>query len=143
MLPYLRCVPVLLALFVIPALAEPPQANTTDVLVMVSAKPDVERDRIMKVMPEEIRATVRLYLDGKIRQWYSRSDGRGVVFILSSKDVDEARSVMEGLPLSKHKFVNLEFIAMSPLKPLGLLLDAPRHDDQPSSSAAQQQPSAH
>jgi len=31
----------------------------------------------MNVMPAEIRATVKLYLDGKIRQWYSRGDGRG------------------------------------------------------------------
>jgi hypothetical protein len=35
---------------------------------MLTIKPDIERERVMKVMPDEIRATVRLYLDGKIRQ---------------------------------------------------------------------------
>ena len=30
----------------------------------------------MAVIPEEIRAIVKLYLDGKIRQWYSRGDGK-------------------------------------------------------------------
>jgi len=76
-------------------------------------------------MPDEIRATVHLYLDGKIRQWYSRADGKGVVFILDCKDVDEARSVMEALPLAKEQLVNLEFTALAPLTPLRLLLEGP------------------
>jgi hypothetical protein len=49
----------------------------------------------MKVMPAEIRATVKLYLDGKIRQWYSRGDGRGVVHFLDVKSVEEAHAVMD------------------------------------------------
>lgn len=122
---YLRRFVVFLVLLRIPALAQPPQTKTTDVLVMLTVKPDVQRDRIVNVMPDEIRATVRLYLDGKIRQWYCRSDGQGVVFILGCKDVDEARSIMEGLPLFKHKLVDLEFTAIAPLRPLGLLLSDP------------------
>src|SRR6266849_5046500 len=53
-------------------------ARATDVLVTLTVKPGDERERVMKVMPDEIRATVRLYLDGKIRQWYWRADGKGV-----------------------------------------------------------------
>jgi hypothetical protein len=95
-------------------------APATDVLTI---KPGVEREKVMKVMPDEIRATVRLYLDGKIRQWYSRADGKGVVFVLDCKDVAEATSVMEALPLAKERLVNLEFTALTPLTPLRLLLD--------------------
>jgi hypothetical protein len=98
-------------------------APATDVLVMLTIKPGVEREKVMKVMPDEIRATVRLYLDGKIRQWYSRADGKGVVFVLDCKDVAEATSVMEALPLAKERLVNLEFTALTPLTPLRLLLD--------------------
>ena len=98
-------------------------APAMDVLVMLTIKPGVEREKVMKVMPDEIRATVRLYLDGKIRQWYSRADGKGVVFVLDCKDVAAATSVMEALPLAKERLVNLEFIALSPLTPLRLLLD--------------------
>jgi hypothetical protein len=98
-------------------------ARAADVLVMLTIKPDIERERVMKVMPDEIRATVRLYLDGKIRQWYSRADGMGVVFVLDCKDVAEATSVMEALPLAKERLVNLEFTALTPLTPLRLLLD--------------------
>ena len=100
-----------------------PPPRTTDVLVILTVKPGVAREQVMKVMPDEIRATVRLYLDGKIRQWYSRADGKGVVFILDCKDVVEARSVMAELPLSSEQLVTLEFMALAPLAPLRLLLD--------------------
>ncbi len=49
-------------------------------MVILTAKQGVTRQQIMNIMPAEIRATVKLYLDGKIRQWYSRGDGRGVIF---------------------------------------------------------------
>jgi len=98
-------------------------ARATEVLVMLTIRPGVEREKVMRVMPDEIRATVRLYLDGKIRQWYSRADGKGVVFFLDCKDVAEATSVMEALPLAKEQLVNLEFTALTPLTPLRLLLD--------------------
>ena len=113
----------LLLLAPIYAQSSAPPPRTTDVLVILTVKPGVARDQLMKVMPDEIRATVRLYLDGKIRQWYSRADGKGVVFILDCKDVAEARSVMDGLPLSREQLVTLEFMAITPLAPLGLLLD--------------------
>ena len=53
----------------------PPQPKITGVLAMLSPKPGVVPGQIMKVMPAEIRATVPLYLDGKIQQWYMRGDG--------------------------------------------------------------------
>ena len=69
----------------LPSLQSPsgvPTPKTAEVMVILTAKRGVERQQIMNVMPAEIRATVKLYLDGKIRQWYSRGDGRGVVFFL-------------------------------------------------------------
>jgi hypothetical protein len=110
------------------ALAQPPvpQPKTTNVLVILTAKPGVTPDRIAKIMPAEIRATVRLYLDGKIQQWYSRGDGRGVVFLLASTDVEEARALIDALPLSKENLMDHEYLPVGPLLPLtGLLRDAP------------------
>src|SRR5579863_3202021 len=102
----------MLLLLIVSTVARPAESPTTDVLVMLTVKPDVQRERVLKLMPEEVRATVRLYLQGAIRNWYARSDGHGVVFILASKDVSEARSIMEGLPLASHNLVDLEFTAM-------------------------------
>src|SRR5215469_16764946 len=56
-----------------------PSPKTTEVMVILTARQGVTRQQIMNIMPAEIRATVKLYLDGKIRQWYSRGDGRGVI----------------------------------------------------------------
>src|SRR5713226_4550062 len=100
----------------------PPQPKTTNVLVILTAKQGVTREQIVKIMPAEIRATVRLYLDGKIQQWYSRGDGRGVIFLLGSKDVTEAHAIMDSLPFSKENIVDFEFIPVGPLMPLGALL---------------------
>jgi hypothetical protein len=99
-----------------------PSPKTTEVMVILSAKQGVERQQIMKVMPAEIRATVKLYLDGKIRQWYSRGDGRGVIFLLDVKSVDEAHAIMDTLPLSKEHLMDEEYIPVGPLLPLAGLI---------------------
>jgi hypothetical protein len=100
----------------------PPQPRITGVLTILSPKPGVTLEQVMKVMPAEIRATVPLYLDGKIQQWFTRGDGRGVIFILNCKDVEEARALIEGLPLAKENLVDEQFIPVGPLLPLGILL---------------------
>ena len=108
------------------AQSAPPKPEITGVLTILSPKPGATPEQIMKIMPEEIRATVPLYLDGKIQQWFTRGDGRGVIFILNCKDVAEARALMESLPLSKTNLVDEQFIPIGPLLPLGILLrDSP------------------
>ena len=99
-----------------------PTPRTTEVIVILTAKPGVIRQQIMNIMPAEIRATVKLYLDGKIRQWYSRGDGRGVVIFLDVKTVDEAHAVMDTLPLSKENLMDHEYIPVGPLLPLAVLI---------------------
>jgi len=67
----------------LPSIAIP---KTTAVLVIETPKPGVTPQQIIAVMPEEIRATGKLYLDGKIREWYSRGDGKGVVFLVEREN---------------------------------------------------------
>ena len=100
----------------------PPQPKTTAVLVILTAKQGVTPQQVMKVMPAEIRATVELYLNGRISQWFSRGDGRGVVFLVDAKDVAEAHALMEGLPLHKEDLVDYEYIPVGPLMPLRFLV---------------------
>jgi hypothetical protein len=105
----------------VPSIAIP---KTTAVLVIETPKPGVTPQQIMAVIPEEIRATVRLYLDGKIREWYSRGDGKGVIFLVDAKTEDEARAVMETLPLAKQQLMDHEYIPVGPLMPLRALMGA-------------------
>ena len=96
--------------------------KTTEVIVIQTARQGVTPDQIMAVIPAEIRATVKLYLDGKIRQWYSRGDGKGVVFLVDAKSEDEARAIMETLPLAKEHLMDEQYIPVGPLMPLRALM---------------------
>ena len=99
-----------------------PTPKTTAVLVIETAKQGVTAQQIMAVIPAEIRATVKLYLDGKIQQWYSRGDGKGVIFVVNANTDDEARAIMETLPLAKDELIDHEYIPVGPLMPLMALM---------------------
>src|SRR6266446_4126552 len=105
----------------VPSVAIP---KTTEVLVIQTPKQGVTAQQILAVIPAEIRATVKLYLDGKIRQWYSRGDGKGVIFLVDAKTEDEARAVMGTLPLAKKQLMDHEYIPVGPLTPLRALMGA-------------------
>ena len=103
----------------VPSVAIP---KTTAVLVIETPRHGVTPQQIMAVIPEEIRATVRLYLDGEIREWYSRGDGKGFIFLVDAKTEDEARAIMETLPLAKEQLMDQEYIPVGPLMPLRALM---------------------
>ena len=102
----------------VPSVAIP---KTTAVLVIETPKQGVTPQQIMDVIPAEIRATVQLYLDGKIREGYSRGDGKGVIFLVDAKSEDEARALMETLPLAKAHLMDHAYIPVGPLTPLRAL----------------------
>jgi hypothetical protein len=95
--------------------------KTTAVLVIQTPKQGVTFQQVMAVIPDEIQATVKLYLDGKIREWYSRGDGKGVVFLVEATTADDARAMVETLPLGKAQLMNTEYIPVGPLMPLRAL----------------------
>jgi hypothetical protein len=99
--------------------------KTTEVLVIQTARQGITSQQIQQIvalMPAEIRATVKLYLDGKIQQWYSRGDGKGVIFLVNANTEDEARAIMEILPLAKEELLRHEYIPVGPLMPLRALM---------------------
>ena len=46
-----------------------------------------------QIMPHEVHDTVNAYLAGKIDQWYFRTDGKGVVFIVNASTPEEAKNI--------------------------------------------------
>jgi hypothetical protein len=99
-----------------------PSPKTTEVIVIQTAKQGVSLDQIVSIIPAEIRATVKLYLDGKIHQWYSKGDGRGVVFFIDAETADEAQTVIDTMPLSKEHLMDHEYIPVGPLMQLMALV---------------------
>ena len=56
---------------------------TTRLLAIGTVNPGVDQAKVLEILPNEVRDTVNLYLDGKIDQWYSLQDRKGVAFILN------------------------------------------------------------
>jgi muconolactone delta-isomerase len=102
-----------------------PTVPTTRVLAIGRLSNGTTRDQVMPVMQREVRATVKLYLDGKLDQWFVRHDQNGVVFLLNVSSVEEAHALLEKLPLGVAKLMDFELIPLGPLSPLGLLLGEP------------------
>jgi hypothetical protein len=103
----------------VPSVAIPP---TTEVLVIQTPREGVTAQQIIAVMPSEVRETVKLYLAGKIREWYSRGNGKGVIFLVEAKTEDDARAIMETLPLAKEQLMDHEYTPVGPLMPLRMLI---------------------
>ena len=87
---------------------------TTRILAIGTINPGVDQAKV----PNEVRETVNLYLDGKIDQWYSLQDRRGVVFILNVTDPTVAHEMLEKLPLGQVHLMSFELIPLGPLNPL-------------------------
>lgn len=98
---------------------------TTKILAIgrLSAPLSIEQRR--SIMPKEVPDTVRLYLSGKIDQWYVRQDGKGVVFLLNVTSVEEANALLEKLPLGQAKLMEFDLMPLGPLNPLRILLSDP------------------
>ena len=95
---------------------------TTKILAIGTINAGFEQSQVFAVLPEEVRQTVDLYLDGKIEQWYSLQGGkRGVAFIINVTDPAVAQEMLEELPLGKAHMMSFELIPIGPLNPLRLL----------------------
>jgi len=77
------------------------------------------------VLPSEVRETVRLYLNGKIDQWFIQQDQSGVVFIMNLTDPKEAHELLEKLPLGQAGLMEFQIIPLGPISPLRMLLSEP------------------
>lgn len=91
---------------------------TTKILAIGTINQGVDPAKVFAILPNEVRDTVDLYLNGKIDQWYSQQERRGVVFILNVTDPAAARDMLEKLPLGQAHLMSFELIPIGPLNPL-------------------------
>jgi hypothetical protein len=75
-----------------------------------------------EIMPKEVPATLKHYLDGKVEQFWYRQDAPGVIFLMNVASVDEAKAELDTLPLVAGGFATYQLIPVGPLAPLGLLI---------------------
>jgi hypothetical protein len=96
----------------------PTPTTTTKILAIGTINPGVDQAQVNAILPSEVKDTVNLYLEGKIDQWYSLQDRKGVAFILNVTDPAAANEMLENLPLGQAHIMSFELIPVGPLNPL-------------------------
>jgi muconolactone delta-isomerase len=91
------------------------------VMAIGTLKPLTIEDR-RRYLPDEVPATLRLYLDGKMEQFWLRDGETGVIFLMNVESVEEADGLLKALPLGRAGLLTFDLMPIGPLLPLGMLL---------------------
>ena len=92
------------------------------VLAIGNITKPVTPEQRQQIMPKEVPATLKLYLDGRIDQFFYRQDKPGVIFLMNVESVEQAKAAVDALPLTAAGLATYELMPLSPLLPLGLLI---------------------
>jgi len=98
---------------------------TTKILAIGRFTSAATEAKLRPIMRGEVDATLRLYLDGVIDEWFVQQNHSGVVFLLNVTDTDKARELLERLPLGQAGLMKFELVPLGPIAPLGVLLQQP------------------
>lgn len=101
-----------------PAQPANPSTPTTRILAIGTVNPGVDPAAVQSILPNEVRETMKLYLDGKIDQWFSLQGRSGVAFIRNVTAPAAAHDMLEKLPLGQAHLMSFELIPLAPLSPL-------------------------
>ena len=99
-----------------------PAVPTTKILAIGRFTEPRQPEKTRTIFLLEVPETVRLYLAGKIDQWWIRKDQKGPVFLINVSSIQEARSILEALPFGRAKLMEFDFLELGPLAPLHLLV---------------------
>jgi hypothetical protein len=110
------------AVLAAPPLSADLEVPTTKVLAIGTFTKKGTPDRWKPLLPSEVRDTVRLYLAGKIDQWYLKQDQSGVVFLMNVTDPKEALELLGGFPFGRAGMMRFQIIPLGPIAPLRVLL---------------------
>jgi hypothetical protein len=92
------------------------------ILAISKLKEGATMDKMGPHLADEVKHTLEVYLDGKVRNFWFKVGQPGIVLMLESAGEDEARQVLKALPLVAAGFVEFDVIPLQPLKPLGTLI---------------------
>jgi hypothetical protein len=94
---------------------------TMKVLAIASIKAPLTPEQRQQIMPNEVPATLKLYLDGTVEQFWFR-DKAGPVFLMNVESLEQAKAAVDALPLTTAKLATYELMPVAPLMPLGMLI---------------------
>jgi hypothetical protein len=91
------------------------------VMAIGTLKPLTPEQRTM-YLSKEVPATLQIYLDGKMEQFWLRENEAGVIFLMTVDSVEEADTILKALPLGRANLLTFELMPIGPLSPLGMLI---------------------
>jgi hypothetical protein len=91
------------------------------VFAIASIPSNVARENVRKRLPDEVPATLMLYLEGKIEQFWFR-ENMGPIFLMNVNALDEAKEILGSLPLVAEGLMTYEYLPVTPLSPLRTLI---------------------
>src|SRR5260370_19278998 len=68
-------------------------------------------------LPREVPATLQLYLDDKMEQFWLRDKEAGVIFLMNVGSGDEAHRLFRALPLCRDKLLTFYLMPVGPPLP--------------------------
>ena len=91
------------------------------VMAVCTLKP-LSQEQRQQYLPKEVPATLQLYLDGKMEQFWLREKEVGVIFLMNVDSVEEADKLLKSLPLGQANLLTFDLMPIGPLLPLGMLM---------------------
>jgi muconolactone delta-isomerase len=91
------------------------------VFAIASIPQPISPEQLQQIMPKEVTATLKHYLEGKVEQFWFREKA-GPIFLMDVESVEQAKAELATLPLVAAKLMTYELMPVAPLKPLGLLI---------------------
>ena len=91
------------------------------VFAIASIPQPISPEQLQQIMPKEVTATLKHYLEGKVEQFWFREKA-GPIFLMDVESVEQAKAELATLPLVAANLMTYELMPVTPLKPLGLLI---------------------
>lgn len=86
------------------------------VFVIASRSEDHKPEDFAPHMEAEARHALELYRDEKIREIYSRADGKGAILVLEADNEEQALGIVAGLPLAQKGMLSFEIYGAKPYR---------------------------
>lgn len=93
------------------------------ILAIDKVMPDATPDKVKETFMDEVNYTVKMYLADVVREMYFRQDRSGTILMLEAPSLEDARSLINKMPMVQEGLIDYELIPVGPFVPLALLLD--------------------
>lgn len=93
------------------------------ILAIDKILPGFTQEKLKFYLKEEVIRAWELYKSGIVRELYFRTDRDGAVIIMECADLEEAKKILNDLPIVKAGLVDFELIPLGPFLPLEVLFE--------------------